>query len=569
MEINHKNLKIAYNFLSLIEEMSYLKTAFFLFFLFICFCGPFSKRIYAQDIYSIQNRDISYMTSGGKLNPLQKIMDIRHYTFKLIVEIEQKRIDGEVEIQLILSKPTDTLLLDLIHLMVVSEVRVNNQNVNFSQGQDKIFITSNHKFASGLQKILVKYGGVPPVAIRPPWGGGFTWSKDTSGNPWVVINCQSEGGKIFFPCKDHPSDEPNEGVDMFITVPRGLTVAGPGLLEKISYKGNQSTFHWKTRYTISNYCMVFNVAKYKVVQDSYTTILGHKVPIEYFILDQDSAQAQKVIQTRKRDTRILEKYLGEYPWVKEKIGIAEVPNPGMEHQTMITFPAWFNFATVGGQLYSSNLFHEFAHEWFANKVTNQDWAHMWIQEGITTFNEALCMYELGGQSAYDEIIDGDRRQIENKKPVVQGEEVTEADTYNGDIYTKGAFFMHSLRFLVGDSVFFPTLKHLATDPSSTYDHMITTDYVEKLFSNAAHKNLKPFFDFYLRTTHVFDFLVQETGFHQYRIAQKNYFMDIPLEVGIGNQTNRMVLGKQGILLKSDYPPRIDEKSFYLKTVTWE
>jgi hypothetical protein len=51
--------------------------------------------------------------------------------------------------------------------------------------------------------------------------------KDSSGNPFIAITCQLDGGKIYFPCKDHPSDEANEGADLIITVPKGLVVAGP------------------------------------------------------------------------------------------------------------------------------------------------------------------------------------------------------------------------------------------------------------------------------------------------------------------------------------------------------
>ena len=183
-----------------------------------------------------QNRDISYMTSGGKLNPLQAIMDIRHYTLNLNVDPINKTIKGNVEIILNLSKPTDTLLIDLVHLMLVEKIKVNNGPVAFSQKDDKIYITSSAGFKQGQQKINIEYGGEPPVAVKPPWDGGFTWTKDSNGNPWIVINCQGEGGKLYFPCKDHPSDEPNEGVDLNITVPSDLVVAGPGLLQKIITK---------------------------------------------------------------------------------------------------------------------------------------------------------------------------------------------------------------------------------------------------------------------------------------------------------------------------------------------
>jgi aminopeptidase N len=528
-----------------------------------------SLQAYSQNDDNINSRDISYITTGGKLHPLQAIMDIRHYTIKLDVDLAKQSISGSTEVSLNLSKKTDTILLDLIHLYKVTKIKVNNKITSFYQHDDKIFINAATGFAVGNQKVYIEYNGIPPVAIKPPWDGGFTWKKDSAGYDWVSINIQAEGGKMYFPSKDHPSDEPNEGVDLKITVPSHLVVAGPGLLMNTSTKNNKSTYHWKTNYTISNYCILFNIGKYKVYKDELTTILGNKVPIEYYVLEVDTMHAKKVIATKKRDNQILEKYFGEYPWAKEKIGIAEVPNSGMEHQTMITFDNLFRYKTINGQEYSDNLFHEYAHEWWANKVTNKDWGHMWIQEGIGTYAEALAMLEIGGEPAYDEIIAGHRRNSKNKFAIVPaGDEITEREVYaGGDIYGKGSFFLHSLRYLIGDEIFFPTLKKLATDPLYTYDNFVTTMDVEKLFSKASGKDLKPFFDFFLRTTNVLDITVKEVGFQKFQIKQNNFFMPLPFEITANGQTKRTIIPSEGIVVNSALVPLVDAKGNYLKKVT--
>ncbi|MEI6264316.1 MAG: M1 family metallopeptidase [Sphingobacteriia bacterium] len=514
-----------------------------------------------------QGLDIGYMSSGGKLKPLQAIMDIRHYTINLDVNIANKSIQGNTVVTLNLSQVSDTILLDLVHLLKVEKITVDKKAAAFEQKNDLIYITGT-SFKSGKHDIDIVYGGNPPIAVKPPWLGGFTWSKDRSGNDWVSINVQKEGGRLYFPCKDHPSDEPNEGADLNISVPNGLSVAGPGLLQKTITKNNKTTFSWKTNYTISNYCIVFNIGKYYVAKDSYTTINNHVVPIEFYVLVEDTMHAKKLIATKIRDSKILEKYFGEYPWYKEKIGIAEVPNSGMEHQTMITFNNQFKYITIGGQEYSDNLFHEYAHEWWANKVTNKDWAHMWIQEGIGTYAEALALYELGGQEAYNEIIAKHKRGIKYKKPMVGGEELSEDETYAGnDIYTKGSFFMHSLRYVIGDEIFLPTLKKLATDPAYTYDNFVTSTDVEQLFSGAAGYSLKPFFDFYLRTTNVLDFTVKELGYQEYQIKLNNYFMDLPVDIFINGKIEKRTMGKEGIKIKSTLPPTVDPKGYYLKKVT--
>ncbi|OBX18191.1 MULTISPECIES: M1 family metallopeptidase [Bizionia] len=517
-----------------------------------------------------QNRDISYMTSGGEIHPLQANMDIRHYTIDLDVDITNEFIAGFAEIDILLNKPTDSLLFDLVHFLKVESISVNGKTTEFFQKKDYIYIINKTGFSAGQQTVKIDYGGKPPVAIKPPWDGGFTWTTDKSGNPWVAINCQGEGGKVYFPCKDHPSDEPNEGVDLYVTVPNGLKVASFGMLQsETPMPNNKTQFHWKTNYTISNYCVVFNIADYHVEKRMYTTIDNNEVPMEFYILAEDKEHANKVLDIRERDTRVLEKYLGEYPWVNEKIGIAHVPNPGMEHQTMVTFGDPFDFKLIYGQPYSANLYHEFGHEWFANKVTNSDWTHMWIQEGIDTYIESFLFKEIGGEKAYDSIIGTFKKRIKNQQPLVLGNHETEAAIYTSDIYFKGAFFMHSLKTVIGDDVFFKTLKELANNPIYTYDNTVTTDDVEQLFSERSGKDLKPFFDFYLRTINKLNVDVTKTGDSNYTISTNNAPIPMRIEITTNTGIQTVLLEKnKPFVISSETSPILDAGDNFLSNMTY-
>jgi aminopeptidase N len=140
--------------------------------------------------------------------------------------------------------------------------------------------------------------------------------------------------------------------------------------------------------------------------------------------------------------------------------------------------------------------------------------------------------------------------------------------YHGDIYGKGAFFMHTLRYVI-DEIFFPTLKKLATDPQYTYDNFVTTDDVENLFSKASGKNLKLLFDFYLRTTNKLEILVKQTGDKTYDLSLQNFDIPLPVEVTTSSGTQRMELKKKPMKITSDTQPVIDEKAYYLKRVILE
>jgi aminopeptidase N len=525
-----------------------------------CFISFFlvSARVHAQ-VYA----------SGGALKPVQGNMDIRHYSLSLVVDPEKKWIGGHADIRLDLKEPSSEILLDLVPVMKVEKVTLGGKPVGFTHDGESLVIRAVSTFPAGRLQVSVWYAGYPPVAKRAPWEGGFQWEKDSTGNPWIAITCQSEGGKIYFPCKDHPSDEPDEGADLRITVPKGLVVAGPGLLQSVKHKGKQSTYHWRTNYTISNYAILFDIGDYKIVRREYTTIDGNKVPMEFYVLRYHADKAPRHLELLEQSARVQEKYFGEYPWPKEKIGIAETPHLGMEHQTMNAYGNRFRYTKVGGRDFDWLLHHEFGHEWWGNKVTNADWAHMWIQEGICVLGDALYVRELEGEDSYRAWMRQRARTSRNEKPIVQGTAIDAKQTYHADIYGKGAFFMHTLRYIMGDSLFFPTLKTLATAPRYTYGNFVTTADVQDLFSGAYGQSLEPVFNLFLRTTDKLEVRLRQLEEDLYEIRLANAGMTLPLDVQTDSGLVRTMVPGDGIRVRSKIQPTVDPHVFYLKKVISE
>lgn len=509
------------------------------------------------------------LTSGGKLKPEQAIMDVRHYTIDLNIDFEQQSISGSAVIDFILLENAPVLLFDLLNDLQVEKIWVNGKAAAFTHTNGLITINPAAPVNAGKGSVKVKYAGKPHIAIRPPWEDGFTWTKDTLGNPWLAVTAEASGGQIFFPCKNHPSDEPNEGGDMIITVPKGLVVAAPGLLQKVTKNRKTDTYFWKTNYTINNYNLVFNVGNYAVAERMYTTVAGNKVPMQFYVLKHNLDKAAHHLEILENIARVREKYFGEYPWVKEKIGVVETPHLGMEHQTMNAYGNKFKYEKAGGLDNDWLMNHEFGHEWYGNKVTVNDWADYWIQEGICSFGDALYTREMDGEQAYINRFKQSSFGIANKKPVVQGKDIDEVTAYIGDIYSKGAFFMHTLRYVIGDAVFFPTLMKLSTDKQYTYNTMINTDDVEKLFSKESATDLKPLFDFYLRTINKLEVQVTALRGNKYKIAITNIDMSLPLDIVTDKGTQRMTVTKKGITVSSEVLPQVDPDMYYLKKITIE
>ncbi|MDB5288204.1 MAG: hypothetical protein JWR05_3153 [Mucilaginibacter sp.] len=513
--------------------------------------------------------NVSAQTSGGKLKPEQAIMDVRHYTVALNVNFDQKSINGSTIIDVIMEKPAKVLLLDLLDSLQVSAVSVNGKNQPFEHKNNLITINLNKELPAGKASIKVLYRGKPRIAKRPPWDDGFTWTRDSTGHPWLAITAEGTGGKIYYPCKDHPSDEPNEGADLIITVPKDLVVAGPGLLKGTSKKGNTATYHWKTNYSINNYSIVFNAGDYKVVSRTYKSVAGNIVPVQFYVLNEHADKAPHLLDMLVKIIQSKEKYFGEYPWAKEKIGIAETPHLGMEHQSMNAYGNKFRYTKLGGQDFDWLMTHEFGHEWWGNKVTAKDWADYWIHEGIDTYADALITLDFEGKQAYINRFKKSALNIQNKQPLVLGKDIDEESAYNNDIYVKGGYFMHTLHYVLGDSTFFPALKGFATDPMHTYSNLSVTDDVEQYFSKAYGHSLKPLFNFYLRTTNKLEVSVKQRPGDKYFIKLQNIDMDLPLDITTDEGVKRITIPQQGISISSKQLPVIDADGWYLKKVIYE
>jgi len=423
----------------------------------------------------------SAFTSGGKLSKTQKAMDVHHYDIKIEIDPYKKTIAGIVGIKFSMKKKLKKIEIDLLKTYRVSNASIDGMPMAFSKRGNKIIIEKAIFDVGVIYDLNLSYKGVPPVAENPPWEGGITWSQSDDGYPWVGLSCQHEGAYIWFPCKEHPSDKP-DSVDIFITVPEPLKVAGNGLLERIKdEKGKKETWHWKTTNPISTYNINFTIGNFDIIS-RMATIEKKKIYMEYFVLPESRPGAEGLMNKAEKYLEFYTNVFGTYPWKNEKFGIAQTPYLGMEHQTIIAYGNNYKETKMG---YDKLLLHEMGHEWWGNFLSISDWSDFWIPEGFTTYAEALYIEQNFGMSAYHAFMENTcRKNILNSRPLVPNQNATTDQIKGSDFYYKGAYVLHMLRYLVGYDVLIQTLKEYLYTPKPNNNQTTTKEFIKYLEGNS-------------------------------------------------------------------------------------
>lgn len=444
--------------------------------------------------------------SGGPLLPEQAAYDVTFYDLDLDVRPDAREIQGTLTAHAKVVDSLDVFVLNLDRRLAVDRVRLIDERgrrtplaLERKANQNQLWIDLPRMYApDDTVRVEVTYGGVPRTAPNPPWNGGFTWAETPSGAPWIATSCQTAGADLWWPVKDHPSDEP-DSMAMEVTVPDSLVAAMNGRLRSVTHPADSlRTYSWFASTPINNYGVALNVAPYATVDTSYASVSGEAIPVSFYALPEEKAKARRVLPDLLAHVRFLEETLRPYPFAEDKYGIARTPFLGMEHQTIIAHGA--ELGTTNALGYDAGFdalhFHELAHEWFGNFVTARDWKDFWIHEGFATYMEALYAEELRGDSGYVEVIDYFRGQITNQQPIARRTPTSAQAIYGRDVYFKGAMVLHTLRYLIGDEAFFEALRRMAGAGHDAPRLVDTSEFI-RIVEEASGQELDWFFDAYL------------------------------------------------------------------------
>ena len=504
------------------------------------------------------------LSSGAPRTPEQ--LAVRFDAARLAFDIQPaaRSIQALASLDFTALSPVSAIVLELDALYAIDRIEVDGTAVdNWTNPQGRLTIPLPHPRAQGERvAISIAYGGSPHVAERAPWNGGFVWGE-SGGQPWMATAVQGEGCDLIWPCIDHPMGEPAK-LDLFITVPEGLSAPANGrLVQKTEHADGSTTWHWTTRQP-NTYAVTLNVGPYRELSGTYESRYGNTIPLHFWPLASAPAdKAQRLFDELPLMLEFFEEWVGPYPFADEKVGVVETPHLGMEHQTI---NAYGNGYKLDGKGYDWLMQHELAHEWFGNQMTNVSWDDMWLHEGFGTYMQPLYARWLNGERAMQTELATMRRTVANRFPMVSGQPQDASTVYNDntgpalDLYYKGALIAHTLRLHIGDAAFKESLRRLVygrPDPAPgnfAPVYRTTDDYVA-IVNQVTGQDWGWFFDAYLRHAELPELLMRREG-EQVTLMWKTGAarpFTLPVEVEIdGAPTTITMTGGTGTLTA---PPR--------------
>ena len=442
-------------------------------------------------------------TLRGMLTPLRTCYDVNFYHLDVKFDIVNKFISGSNLIRFTATQNFTKLQFDLFENLAIQKITYKGQVLPYKREFNAVFVTFPKSILQGSKDgFTVYYSGNPRIAKRAPWDGGVVYTTDSLGKPWVATACEGLGASVWWPNKDHLSDEP-DSMAISISVPNGLKDVSNGRLRKVTQlKDGYTRFDWFVKNPINNYDVAANIGDYIHFEDSYDGEKG-KLTLDYWVQPYNLGRAK--IQFGKNVKPMLkafEHWFGPYPFYEDGYKLVETPHLGMEHQSAVAYGNKYRNGYLGRDLSGTGLgldwdfivVHESGHEWFGNNITAKDAADMWIHEGFTNYSESLFIESNKNKQAGQEYLHGTRKTILNDEPIIGTYNVNKEGS--GDMYCKSGSLLNMVRTIINND---DKLRNILRGLNREFYHQtVTTAQIVNYINQQSGLTLTKIFDQYLR-----------------------------------------------------------------------
>lgn len=448
-------------------------------------------------------------TLRGSITQERAWWDVLRYDITVKPDYVNKTAAGKnvITYKVVSDRHSASMQIDLQDTLKIDSIILNHKKLDFVKEGNVWHVKVPVQKKSSIHTITIFFSGKARIAPRAPWDGGWTFTKDSLGRPWMTVTCQAVGASVWYPCKDHQSDEPDKGASLTMIIPDTLIAVGNGRLQSKKINGDgTATYTWAVANPINNYDIIPYIGKYVNFSETYNGERG-KLDLNYWVLDYNLAKAKIYLTNEVHNMmKAFEYWLGPYPFYEDGYKLIDVPHTGMEHQSAVAYGNWYKpgyrgrdmSGTGWGMKWDFIVIHESGHEWFGNNITTKDLADMWVHEGFANYSETLFIDYIFGKDAANEYNYGTRKGIRNDQPIIANYDVN--DEGSGDMYPKGGNLLHSIRHSMdNDELFRKIMRGLNKD---FYHQTVTSKQIENYISKKSGYDYSKVFDQYLRTIQI-------------------------------------------------------------------
>jgi aminopeptidase N len=440
------------------------------------------KQFYLHHLNSYYN----IFNTEDYITDIQKKNDILHYDLFFDLFPDEKEFDASAVIKgVVKEEGMKSIEINFYDNFEISELKLNGIKSEYINEDRLLKINSAYSVPLDTFELEITYTGTPKKAGIE----GFVFGR-INGTSLVYNLSEPSYASSWFPCNDFPSDKAL--LDIRIKNDSSQVSISNGLLIGIEDDGDRRTYHWKTNYPISSYLIAIYSSSYLHLSDRYISIDEQDtMAIDYYVLKNNLEDAETDFREHPEILRFCAENFGEYPFIKEKYGIAEFlwQLGAMEHQTITGVAS----NIIGGKNFFLDIYiHELAHHWWGNAVGPKSWNDIWLNEGFSTYSEALYYEFKSGKSAL-------RSSMLSKSQGSFSKELGNPGTFlfSETVYDKGAWVLHMLRWELGDKTFFKILRSYYEN--FKYSNASTEDF-KNVCESISGVNLTRFFDQWLKGT---------------------------------------------------------------------
>jgi len=434
-----------------------------------------STQLFAQDY----NKDMDNLINSEKnaaekrmnykRNPNTTNYDVKYHRLEWAVNPSSSpaAISGDVTTYWEANEAMNTITFDMASNLVVDLVAQRGTTLSYTHTGDEVVISlPTTQNTNVLDSLTISYHGNPTSS-----GFGSFEQSSHAGKPILWTLSEPYGAMGWWPCKQDLNDK-IDNIDVFVTHPQSISgqeyrTASNGLMISETTTGSNKTTHWKHQFPIPAYLIAIAVTNYSVYNDYAYQGTSDQFPITNYVYPENLSDAQSSTPVTADIIEIYGDLFEMYPYASEKYGHAQFGwGGGMEHTTM-TFMGGFRRDLIA---------HELAHQWFGNKITCGSWEDIWLNEGFATYLTGLSKEHLDGANSFKSWRESKRVHITS----YSGGSVFCTDTTSvGRIfssrlsYSKGSMVLHMLRYKLGDTDFYQSIKNYLADPQLAFGYALT------------------------------------------------------------------------------------------------